>query len=141
MSRRKISTTEKEFIIQRAKRSCEYCRSLLDFSPEYFEIEHIIPVSKDGTNELENLALSCGGCNIRKSNHTQAVDEITNTTVNLYNPRTDAWEEHFQWSQEFSLIQGLTPAGRATIALLGLNRPGLVNLRMALSLYGVHPPE
>lgn len=88
---------------------------------------------------MENLALACGGCNIRKSNFTEAVDPMTNDLINLFNPRTDVWEDHFIWSQDFSQAEGITPVGRATIHLLGLNRKGLVNLRLALAMYGVHP--
>lgn len=139
MSRRRFTPAERAFIIERARRYCEYCRTPLDFSPESFEIEHIIPISRDGSNEMENLALACGGCNIRKSHFIQAVDPVTNDPVNLFNPRTDVWEDHFQWSLDFSLVEGLTPVGRATMLLLGLNRKGLVNLRLALAMYGVHP--
>jgi hypothetical protein len=88
---------------------------------------------------MENLALACGGCNIRKSNFTQAIDHETGLTVGLFHPRTDVWEDHFLWSDDYSLVFGISPVGRATMNLLGLNRKGLVNLRLALAMYGVHP--
>ena len=88
---------------------------------------------------MENLALACGGCNIRKSNFTQAIDDETGLTVGLFHPRTDVWEDHFLWSDDYSLVFGISPIGRATMNLLGLNRKGLVNLRLALAMYGVHP--
>jgi len=45
------------------------------------------------------------------------------------------------WSPDASLIVGLTPIGRATIAALALNRAGLLNLRRVLSRAGEHPPR
>jgi hypothetical protein len=41
--------------------------------------------------------------------------------------------------KKFSIVEGITPTGRATVELLKLNRKGVVNLRKALFAYGVHP--
>jgi hypothetical protein len=46
----------------------------------------------------------------------------------------------FGWSDDFTLIVGLTPIGRATVEALQLNREGLVNLRQVLYAMGIHPP-
>lgn len=37
-------------------------------------------------------------------------------------------------------IEGKTPLSRATIEVLRLNRPGVVNLRRVLVAGGLHPP-
>ena len=140
MNRRKFTPTERAYIEQRAKGCCEYCQTMLDYSPETFQIEHIFPFSQGGTNELFNLALSCGGCNRRKRNRTTAIDFLTGEAVLLFNPRLDLWRSHFNWSADFSKIEGKTPVGRATIDALALNRTGLINLRKALAAFGVHPP-
>lgn len=140
MPRRKFTPPERAFIIQRAGRYCEYCRTPLDYAPESFEIEHIIPLALGGTHEMDNLALSCGGCNLRKSMHITALDPETGVDCLLFHPRTQLWDTHFQWNRDGSEIQGITPTGRATLLLLGLNRPGLINLRQALATFGVHPP-
>jgi hypothetical protein len=58
----------------------------------------------------------------------------------LFHPREQRWEAHFAWNHDFTLILGVTPTGRATIAALQLNRPGLVNLRRVLYMVGEHPP-
>ena len=138
--RRKFSNPERNFILQRANGCCEYCLSRYDFSVETFEIEHIIALILNGTNELSNLAFSCGGCNSRKGKKAFAIDPITGENCALFNPRIDKWYDHFEWTEEYSKVCGLTPIGRATVEQLNLNRQGVVNLRRALYPMGVHPP-
>lgn len=53
----------------RAKFKCEYCDSdILESVNSYYDIqvEHIIPKQKGGSNESENLAISCKTCNFIK---------------------------------------------------------------------------
>jgi len=97
-------------------------------------------VEKDGPTAAENLALSCQGCNSHKFTKTEAIDPLTKQPVPLFNPRIQQWTEHFTWNQDCSLVIGLTPIGRATVAALHLNRPGVINLRQALYAVGKHPP-
>jgi 5-methylcytosine-specific restriction endonuclease McrA len=33
------------------------------------EIDHIIPLSKEGTNDADNLVIACKACNRKKSNN------------------------------------------------------------------------
>ena len=47
----------------------------------------------------------------------------------LYHPMLQPWHDHFAWSDDVAILVGLTPAGRATIALLRMNRPVLVQMR------------
>lgn len=137
--RKKFSQAERDFITLRANGCCEYCQTLHDYSPDTFEIEHIISLFEGGTNELLNLAFSCGGCNNRKRDKSKAVEPDTQAITSLFNPRTDKWYEHFRWSENFSVVEGITMQGRATVEFLKLNRKGLINLRKALFAYGVHP--
>lgn len=53
-----LSTQLKVLVARRAEGCCEYCRSQARFSPDPFSIEHIVPRSKQGTDQLENLAFS-----------------------------------------------------------------------------------
>jgi hypothetical protein len=135
-----ISSIVRQQVIERAKNCCEYCVSQVRFSPDPFSIEHILPRSKGGSDSNKNLAFSCQGCNGHKHTATQAVDPIKGDVTDLYNPRTNLWDEHFIWDENFSIIVGKTAIGRATVMRLRLNREGVVNLRQVLRELDRHPP-
>ena len=53
-------------IAERANHRCEYCQApelVFNFP---FEVEHITPLSRQGTNDEANLALACRSCNLHK---------------------------------------------------------------------------
>jgi len=124
----------------RARQTCEYCRSQERFAMQSFSLEHILPLQVGGSDDIENLALACQGCNNHKYTRTKGRDPVTGETVALFHPRQERWGDHFIWSNDFTRIVGLTPTGRATVAMLQLNRLGLVNLRRVLYGAGEHPP-
>ncbi|PYI82094.1 MAG: hypothetical protein DME26_18690 [Verrucomicrobia bacterium] len=68
------------------------------------------------------------------------VESETRMLMPLFHPRRMQWSDHFAWSPDGRRVIGLTATGRATVALLRLNRPGLVALREMLTLAGQHPP-
>lgn len=135
-----IPKSLRQAVEQRANRRCEYCRSSLSFTTESFAAEHILPVSRGGATHLDNLALSCSGCNGRKYDKVEGFDPITEQLVPLFHPRLHDWNEHFGWNEDYTRIVGKTPTGRATVKTLGMNREGVVNLRWGLFLPGIHPP-
>lgn len=137
----KISLTKRKLVEERANGLCEYCRCPQDFSPPRFTLEHIIPKSKDGTDDLDNLALACSACNNSKYDKTESIDPSTKHTASLYHPRNDVWDEHFMWNRDFTEIIGLTKTGRATVEALKLNRERIINIRKSLYLLGKHPPK
>ncbi|MDF5727650.1 MAG: hypothetical protein PUP92_06320 [Rhizonema sp. PD38] len=69
----------------------------------------------------------------------EGLDPTTKQVVSLFHPRQQSWQEHFAWNDDYTLIVGLTPTGRATVKELRLNRSGLVNLRRALFAQEEHP--
>ncbi|WP_298611499.1 HNH endonuclease signature motif containing protein [uncultured Thiothrix sp.] len=141
MPEQRVTTHQRQQVAERARGCCEYCLSQAQFSPNPFSIEHIHPRSAGGATQLDNLALSCAGCNAHKYNKTQALDPISNKLVALFHPRTQHWTEHFTWNETYTLVLGLTPTGRATVETLQLNRVTLQNLRAVLYTAGLHPPE
>lgn len=141
MNRPYISSAFRLLVFERASRCCEYCRCPADYSTEPFSVEHIIPLAKNGLNDLINLALSCLGCNYNKSTKTEFIDPVSQQIFPLFNPRTMIWNDHFAWNETFTIVIGKTAIGRATVEALKLNRQPLKNLRRALVSIDEHPPK
>ena len=141
MTRRYITVGEQKEIVARSGRRCEYCKCTIDHTPQSFACEHIVPIAAGGETVLENLALSCGGCNGHKHTKIQAIDPISQVQVPLYNPRQQVWDEHFTWSLDSLTVIGITATGRATVDALKINRSGVMNLRRLLIMAGLHPPN
>jgi hypothetical protein len=127
----------------RAGGLCEYCKTPERLAGYAFEVEHIVPTTRGGRDELDNLALSCGFCNKAKGSRQRAADPMTGTVVPLFNPRTDAWHEHFSWRDDYTIVLGTTSVGRATVAALRLNTQRRRDARIlwrALSSLGLGDP-
>lgn len=89
-----------------AQNRCGYCLTHQEYVPWELEIEHIVPVSKGGSGDEENLWLACRACNAHKSSQTHAFDPLTNRRARLFNPCTQRWSRHFQWSIDGTLVFG-----------------------------------
>jgi 5-methylcytosine-specific restriction endonuclease McrA len=76
----------------------EYCQTPLAYSPDPVVLDHIQPVTQGGLDALENLALSCWGCNGHKAAGARALDPQDGRLVPLFRPRKQKWAEHFHWS-------------------------------------------
>ncbi len=113
----------------RARHTCEYCHAPEIVFNLPFEVEHITPQAHGGGTTEENLALACRSCNLYKSAHVRALDELTQQEVSLFNPRRAAWGEHFLMVEETGEIEGLTACGRATVWLLRVNSTAQVEAR------------
>jgi 5-methylcytosine-specific restriction endonuclease McrA len=116
-----ISDATRQLVRERANYLCEYCHSLERLSANRFTIDHIIPRSLGGSDDLENLALACRRCNERRYNFVASVDPETQVIVPLFNPRQQKWKDHFAWTEGGIVIQGTTAIGRATCIRLDLN--------------------
>ncbi len=140
MPRSHITAKNRHFIIERAEGRCEYCQSWVEYATQSFDVDHIIPISRGDLSSLENLAYACSGCNRHKFNRLTGFDPVEGNEVALFHPRHERWQDHFGWSEDYTLIIGITPIGRATVDALQLNRNGVINLRKLLRLIGKHPP-
>ncbi|MCU1264082.1 MAG: endonuclease [Acidobacteria bacterium] len=113
---------------ERALNACEYCHLHQDDSPlAALHIEHIIPKMHGGRDELDNLALACIDCNLHKGTNLTGIDPQTNQVTELFHPRRQNWNEHFEWQGIH--VDGKTPAGRTTIRVLNMNSEDQVALR------------
>jgi hypothetical protein len=122
---------------RRAGGACEYCRFPESAHAYPFHIEHVISRQNHGTTTLDNLALACNMCNLHKGPNVAGIDRTTGKLFRLFNPRADAWPEHFQ--RRGAELRGLTPMGRVTVHMLGMNEPARLATRRAAIAAGLLP--
>jgi HNH endonuclease len=120
---------------QRAKARCEYCQLPARLHPAPFQIDHIIARQHGGPSLDNNLALACIHCNRFKGPNIAGRDSETGDIIRLFNPRTDTWSEHLEWTGPE--LKGLTQIGRVTVTVLSMNAPEVIALRKALADEGV----
>ena len=140
MRRQAIPRALRRLVRDRAANCCEYCRHPATYACAPFVCEHVRPRVRGAGNTMSELAWACPACNSHKYDKVNARDPQTGRVVPLFNPRRQRWSRHFAWSEDFWLIQGRTPTGRATVMTLHLNRLERINLRRALAGIGEHPP-
>jgi 5-methylcytosine-specific restriction endonuclease McrA len=112
---------------RRAGGRCEYCRMPSEHDDLTFEVEHVVPRKHGGPTISANLSLACFPCNRHKGTNLSGFDPDTGDIVTLFDPRRDEWTAHFKLAG--AVLEGLTPRGRATIAVLRMNEPMRVALR------------
>jgi len=123
----------------RAGARCQYCLMHESLQGATFHIEHVIPLSKGGRSDLENLALACPGCNLHKAGRITAIDPLSGENVRLFHPVRQLWSEHFRFKGY--RIGGLTAVGRATVEALNLNHARRLRIRQVEDAFGLYPPE
>ncbi len=126
-------------IAERAAYRCEYCHAPENVFNFPFEVEHVFPQVRGGSDALDNLALSCHACNLFKSDFETGRDEENQAEVGLFHPLRDVWELHFTVDAERAEILGLTSIGRAPIERLRMNRPRQINARRRWVQFGLFP--
>jgi hypothetical protein len=124
-----------------SKNCCGYCLLPQEILMGKLEIEHILPVSQDGTDDLENLCLACRECNSYKSSKVFGFDFESKRKIKLFNPQTQNWKRHFTFSENKTIIIGKTACGRATIEAIKMNNEQAVKARMLWVEVGWYPPE
>jgi hypothetical protein len=127
-------------VAERAGHRCEYCHAPEVIFNVPFEVDHIVPLAKGGVDESANWALACRACNLRKSDAVNGTDPLTSQRVSLFNPRVQAWEDHFEVRREPSVrLEGKTPTGRATVERLQMNAPLQIAARAQWVALGLFP--
>jgi hypothetical protein len=106
----------------------------------WLQVDHIYPVVKGGTDDLDNLCLACELCNQYKWTKVDGVDPLTGEVSPLYHPRKMRWTDHFVWSSDGTRLIGQTVCGRATVEALRLNNPLAIAVRRNWIIAGWHPP-
>lgn len=127
----------RERVRRRAGDRCEYCLLRQAHAPFAHHVEHIIAKQHGGTDDLDNLALSCARCNAFKGPNLSGIDPDSGQLVPLFNPRQHEWNEHFEFRAFW--ILGRTPTGRTTVYVLGMNETRRLELRALLLAEGELP--
>jgi len=123
-----IGSQTRAQVRERAQNACEYCHLHQDDSPlAALHIEHIIPKTHGGSDDLDNLALACIDCNLHKGTNLTGIDPETNEVTELFHPRRQEWIEHF--GLQHVHVIGKTATGRTTIRVLNMNSDDQVALR------------
>ncbi|HXG91612.1 MAG TPA: HNH endonuclease signature motif containing protein [Blastocatellia bacterium] len=120
---------------------CAYCQSPEKLLGIPLEANHIIPEAEGGRTELANLCLCCRACNGYKWKRATGRDPKTNRIVRLFHPRKQKWSKHFAWSDDGTIIVGLTAIGRATVDALQMNNELITSLRRLWVILDLHPPK
>jgi hypothetical protein len=125
----------RKLVRERAAFRCEYCH-LPEAAMGHlrFQIEHLRARQHGGSDDESNLGLACPDCNQFKGPNQTAYDPETDVLVRLFHPRTDIWAEHFSF--QGAEIFGLTSTGRATVALLQMNKSDRAELRSLIMAAG-----
>src|SRR5438552_1205846 len=136
-----IDWRKRKRVQRRARGRCEYCGYPELICSASFHCDHFKPRTKGGTSSLSNLVWGCPNCNASKHSRVAARDPITRRIVALFNPRRQQWKDHFRWSPDPLIVEGLTATGRATILALKMNRQETKVVRSLLLELGIHPPD
>ncbi len=124
-------------VFERADGICEYCLIHERDTHLGCEVDHIVSEKHGGETVAENLAFCCFYCNRHKGTDVASIDPETREAVRLFNPRTDAWHEHFQLCG--GRIEWRTRIGEATARLLGFNLQERILEREVLKSEGKFP--
>ncbi len=133
-----VSLRLRRKVIVRAGNRCEYCGLAQAGQEAVFHVDHIVPIVAAGVDDLENLALACVSCSLRKGARQRATDPMTGEETVFFHPRRNHWPEHFRWDGVRMI--GVTPIGRATVAALAANRAVALEIRREEQPRGRHPP-
>jgi hypothetical protein len=125
-----MDATTRDVVRRRADDRCEYCLLPQAYSELTHHVEHIVAKQHGGSDNVDNLALACHRCNLRKGPNLTGVDPFSGELVPLFHPRRDQWPEHFLLRGV--RILGITPIGRATVHVLAMNDARRLELRAEL---------
>ena len=64
-----VTTTKLKELLTSQNDTCFYCNNHLDYdTPRAVHLDHIMPLSKGGLHQMNNVVWSCSSCNLEKSN-------------------------------------------------------------------------
>lgn len=106
MERKQIPKTVRFEVFKRDSFTCQYCG--VQAPDAILEIDHIVPVSKDGDSSLLNLITSCRDCNRGKTNRELSDDTAVKAQkrqLDDLQQRKEIMEMMIQWKQELMGVE------------------------------------
>jgi hypothetical protein len=137
VSQTHIPAALRRLVRERACGRCEYCLIPEQMTLAAHEVDHVIALKHGGATTPENLALSCVLCNKHKGTDLTSIDVESGELTALFNPRRDAWSDHFEVQGE--LLAPKSSVARVTVRLLQLNHPRRLTERRLLVEAGLLP--
>ncbi len=135
-----VTVAQSREVRRRAEGCCEFCLLTPDDMYATFHIDHIVPKKHGGRDFNDNLCLACPDCNSYKGSDIASFDPFKGDLTRFYNPRARQWDDHFELNADMTFA-GLTPEGRATVAILQFNLPRPVIERHEAWMRGEYPCE
>jgi hypothetical protein len=108
---------------------CGYCGVTEEDVGGDLTVDHFVPVVAGGGESDENLVYACFRCNLFKGEFHPTSEDRTNGRVVLH-PLCDDVSKHLCLEETTGKLQALTETGPFHIAILRLNRKGLVAFRL-----------
>jgi 5-methylcytosine-specific restriction protein A len=65
--RRCLSPRVRRLVMARCEARCRHCRSTA-----LLQVDHVVPISRGGTDDIANLQILCRTCNLRKSDRLES---------------------------------------------------------------------
>jgi len=113
--------------------SCGYCGITETDVGSEMTVDHFMPRTIGGSDELDNLVYACWKCNQFKHDFWPNQDDLTHQRRILH-PLLDDLALHLYANEQTGQLEALTATGRFHITTLRLNRPQLVKSRLSRQL-------
>ena len=103
MTRRRLSKNKRADIYKSLNGRCAYCGELIVY--DNMQVEHVQPLSKNGTDIEENMLPSCNDCNTLKAD--RSLEEFRSMLENIVN---DIFKNKFEYvvAEKFGLIKTIS---------------------------------
>ena len=128
-------------LLEEDDQRCAYCQTTQANSGYPMVVDHVVPSSKGGSTEFDNLCFACHRCNEFKGATTALEDPLSGEMSPLFHPRRQTWAEHFTWDATGIRLLGLTAVGRVTVIALNMNNEVILDARQNWVSVGWHPPN
>jgi 5-methylcytosine-specific restriction endonuclease McrA len=94
----------RSYLLEKFRRRCVYCGR----TNQPFEIDHVMPQARGGSDRVSNLVLSCHDCNAKKGNKTAAEFGFPHVHLQARTPLKDAAAVN---ATRFALVDRLREVG------------------------------